>query len=84
MRLLSLSGRSASQHAERDGSRHGIRRLAVPGLRPYRHVFRIQTQQLADVDERVVAGRRVDVGNLLTVRVYRVTGYGGAREVRSR
>lgn len=69
MRLLPRPLSSAPQHTERYRSGDGVGRLAVPRLRPDRHVFGVEPQKFTDVYEGMIAGRGVDIGDLLAVRV---------------
>jgi len=52
-----------------------VRRLGIAGLGAYGHGTRIEDAQLANVDEGVVAGGRVNVGDLLTIGVHSIAGY---------
>ena len=82
VRLLAALDAAPQHGVHGDGGGHRVGRLAVPGLGPHGHVFGVEAEELADVDEGVVAGGAVDVGHLLAVGVDGVAGDGGAGVVR--
>lgn len=53
-----------------------IARLTFPAFSPDGDVLWIETHELVYVDERVISGGAVNVGDLLTIGVHRVTGDG--------
>lgn len=67
---------AAAEHAAGYRGGAAVPRLTFPAFRSHRDMFRIQTHQLVNVDQRVVTGGAIDVGYLLSIGVHRVTGDG--------
>lgn len=74
--VLQMGGGATAKNAAGNGSGTAIPRLAFPAFSPDRDMFRIQTHQFVYVDQSVVTGGAVYVGDLFPVGVHRVTGDG--------